>query len=127
MEFTRPMVRDLDSMRKAAEQKEVKNSRLRQALERKLQPGWKVQIATFSVWVRGTIVRDNWKNSLAKVGVPTTEHDHIARRAIIDALKEFESLTQARSALHVYRSLHTAVNTGHRSASLGPLLHRPPP
>ena len=124
MEFTRPMDRDLDSVRKADEQKEVKYSRLRQTLERTLQPGWKVQIATFSVGVRGTIAKVNWKNSLAKVGVPTTKHDHIARRAIIDALKGFESLTQARSAL--YRSLPTAVNTGHRSASLGPLLHRHP-
>ena len=74
-------------MRKADEQKEVKYSRLRQTLERTLQPGWKVQIATFSVGVRGTIAKVNWKNSLAKVGVPTTKLDHIARRAIIDALK----------------------------------------
>ena len=117
--------RDLDSVRKADEQKEVKYGRLRQALERTLPPGWKVQIAAFSKGVRGTIVRSSWKHSLAKVGVPTTRHDHIARRAMIDALKGFESLTQARSALH--RSLPTAVNTGHRSASLGPPLRWHPP
>ena len=124
MEFTRPIDRDLDLVRKADEQKEVKYSRLRQALERTLQPGWKVQIATLSIRVRGTIVRVDWKNSFAKVGVPTTKHDHIAHRAILDALKGFESLTQARSALD--RSLPTAVYNGHRSASLGPLLHRQP-
>ena len=87
MEFTRPMDRDLDSVRKTDEQEDVKYSRLRQALERTLQPGWRVQIATFSIGVRGTIAKVNWKNSLAKVGVPTSKHDHIARRAIIDALK----------------------------------------
>ena len=45
MEFTRPMDRVLVSVLKADEQKEVKCSRLKQALERTLQPGWKVQIA----------------------------------------------------------------------------------
>ena len=39
MEFTRPMDRDLVSVRKADEQKEVKSSCLRQALERTLSPG----------------------------------------------------------------------------------------
>ena len=48
MEFTRPMDRDFDSVRKEDKQKEVNYSRLRQTLERTLQPGWKVQIATFS-------------------------------------------------------------------------------
>ena len=66
MQFTRPIDRDLDSVRKADEQKEVKYSRLRQTLERTLQPGWKVQIATFSVGIRGTIAKVNWKNLLAK-------------------------------------------------------------
>ena len=49
MEFTRSMDRDLDSVQKEDEQKEVKYSRLRQELERMLSPGWKVQIAT---WVQ---------------------------------------------------------------------------
>ena len=49
------MDRDLDSVRNADEQKEPKYSRLRQALERTLQPGWKVHIAMFSVGVRGTV------------------------------------------------------------------------
>ena len=49
MEFTHPMDRDLDSVRKAVEQEEVKYSRLRQALERTLEPGWKVQIAK-KIW-----------------------------------------------------------------------------
>ena len=106
----------------ADERKEVKYRHLKQALERALPLGWTVKIATFSVGVRGTIVRDNWKSALAKVGVPTTKHDQIARGAIIDALKGFESLIQARSAL--YRSIPTAINIGHRLPSLGSLLHR---
>ena len=73
MEFTRPMDRHLDSVRKADEQKEVKYSRLRQTLGRTLQPGWKVQIATFSVGVVGTMARDNWKERKAYFSEITKE------------------------------------------------------
>ena len=61
MEFTRPMDGDLKVVRRAGEQKDEKYYHLKQVLERALPLGWTVQIATFLVGARGTIVSDNWE------------------------------------------------------------------
>ena len=50
---------DLQVVRRAHEQKDEKYYHFKQVLERALPLGWTVQIVTFSVGVRGTIVSGN--------------------------------------------------------------------
>ena len=100
LEFTRPMDSDLQSLRRADNQKEEKYGRLKSKLEQVLPFGWTVKIVTFSVGARGTIDLERWKQALTTVGVPNDRHSKIVRRAIIDALRSRETLTQARSALY---------------------------
>ena len=100
LEFTRPMDSDLQSFRRADSEKEEKYERLKSKLVQVLPFSWTVKIVTFSVGARDTIDQERWEQALTTVGVPKDTHGKIARRAIIDALRGLETLTQARSALY---------------------------
>ena len=121
LEFIRPVDSDLQSLRRADSQKEAKYGRSKSKLEQVLPLGWTAKIVTFSVGALGTIDHERWEQALTMVAVPKDKHRKIARRARIDALRELETLTQARSALYIQLPRPGAVEQ-HRSAP-GALLH----
>ena len=77
------------------QQKKQKYQPLHNTIIRHLPRTWKGEILTLSVGVRGTVVEEQWEQTLEKLGVPAAGRERIMKAAVATTLTELDKILQA--------------------------------
>lgn len=97
MEFTRPYDRRPGAMRAADRSKQQKYEAMRQFLQDRLPPPWKIETLTFSVGVLGSADEQAWERALRALSIPDPHKQRkIVIAAINTALEGYSTILAAR-------------------------------